>query len=45
MTTRAVSSFEPVGHFGIVFTDTAPRHSNTRFADVAAGAIDTHTRP
>lgn len=43
--TSAISCFEPVPRFGIVFTDTTPLHSNTCFQDVALGAIDTHTRP
>ena len=44
-TCTQVGCFEPVGCFGIVFIDTPPRLSNNRFQVVAAGAIDTRTRP
>lgn len=40
-----VSCFEPVPHFSIVFTETAPRLSNICFQDVAAGAFDTYMHP
>ena len=40
-----VGCFEPVVCFGIVFTETSPRLSNSRFQVVAAGAIDTRKRP
>jgi hypothetical protein len=40
-----VTPVEPVPHFGIVFINTAPHLSNSRFQVVAAGAFDRYTRP
>lgn len=37
--------FEPAGGFGIVSTVTRPGLSNSRYPVVAAGALDTRTRP